>query len=177
MSKYVKDLITKDLRQRLSGVADALVVDVIGMENNKTVELRQRLRQQQINLLVVKNSLVRRATEGTSLAPAFDGVEGTLALLWGGDEVIALAKEVIRLAEKDGFAPFKAKGGVMDGQPLSAAQVQEISKWPSRDELLSLVAGQIVGVASELASQITGPAQQIASQIEKLIEMKEGAGG
>ena len=72
MSKFVKDLITKDLRNRLDGVDDALLVDVIGLENNKNVALRQRLRKKNIHLLVVKNSLARRATEGTRLAPAFD---------------------------------------------------------------------------------------------------------
>ena len=76
MSKYVKDLITNDLRNRLDGVDDALLVDVIGMKNDKNVALRQRLRQKNIHLLVVKNSLARRATEGTRLAPAFEGVDG-----------------------------------------------------------------------------------------------------
>ena len=65
MSKFVKDLITKDLRNRLDGVDDALLVDVIGLKNDKNVALRQRLRKKNIQLLVVKNSLARRATEGT----------------------------------------------------------------------------------------------------------------
>jgi ribosomal protein L10 len=177
MSKYVKDLITKDLQKRLDGVSDLLLVDVIGIENNKAVELRKRLRRKKINLLVVKNSLARRATEGTSLAPAFDSAEGRMALVWGGEDIISLAKEIIAIAEKKEFEPFATKGGVMDGQRLSAPQVKEVSRWPSRTELLSLVAGQIVGVASEFASQLTGPAQQLASQIEKLIEMKEKEGG
>jgi large subunit ribosomal protein L10 len=176
MSKLVKDMITKDLRNRLEGVEDALLVDVIGLENNKNVALRQRLRQKNIHLLVVKNSLARRATEGTRLAPAFETAEGTLAVVWGGEDIIALAKEIVKIAQHKDFEKFKPKGGVMDGQALGAEQVQAVSKWPSRPELLSLVAGQITGVASQLASQLTGPAQQLASQIEKLIEMKEKEG-
>jgi large subunit ribosomal protein L10 len=177
MSKFVKELITKDLRNRLQGVDDALLVDVIGLENNKNVALRQRLRKKNIQLLVVKNSLARRATEGTRLAPAFETAEGTLALVWGGEDIIALAKEIVTIASEKEFEKLTAKGGVMDGQALGAEQVAAVSKWPSRPELLSLVAGQITGVASQLASQITGPAQQLASQIEKLIEMKEKEGG
>jgi large subunit ribosomal protein L10 len=176
MSKYVKDLITSDLRQRLDGVGDMLLVDVIGMENNQNVLLRQTLRQKQIQLLVVKNSLARRATEGTTLATAFEGAQGTMAVVWGGEDIVSLAKEVMRLADQPDFAPFAPKGGVMDGQRLSADEVKQVSKWPSREELLSLVAGQLVGPASELASQLVAPAQQIASQIDKLIEMKEQAG-
>jgi len=173
MSKFVKDLITKDLRNRLEGVEDALLVDVIGLKNDKNVALRQRLRKKNIHLLVVKNSLARRATEGTRLERAFENAEGTMALVWGGEDIISLAKEVIQISEDKEYEPVKPKGGVMDGQPLAADQVKAVSKWPSRPELLSLVAGQITGVASEFASQLTGPAQQLASQIEKLIEMKE----
>lgn len=176
MSKYVKELITSDLRQRLDGVADMLLVDVIGMENNQNVILRQTLRQKQINLLVVKNSLARRATEGTALAPAFEGAEGTMAVVWGGDDIVSLAKEVMRLAEQPDFAPFAPRGGVMDGQRLSADDVKQVSKWPSREELLSIIAGQLIGVGSEIASQLVAPAQQIASQIDKLNETKEQAG-
>src|SRR5688500_1892317 len=119
MSKFVKDLITKDLRNRLEGVDDALLVDVIGLENNKNVALRQRLRRKNIHLLVVKNSLARRAAEGTRLAPAFESAQGTLALVWGGEDIIALAKEVVKISELKEFEPFTPKGGVMDGQPLA----------------------------------------------------------
>jgi large subunit ribosomal protein L10 len=122
MSKYVKDLITKDLQKRLDGVSDALVVDVIGLENNKAVELRKRLRQKKINLLVVKNSLARRATEGTSLAPAFEAAEGRLALVWGGEDIISLAKEIIAIVEKKEFEPSDAfvaalGAGAQAGEP------------------------------------------------------------
>ena len=65
--------------------------------------------------MVVKNSLARRATEGTPLAPAFEGVEGTLAIVWGADDIVSLAKEVVRLAEDKEFEGFAARGGVMDG--------------------------------------------------------------
>jgi large subunit ribosomal protein L10 len=167
MSKYVKDLITKDLRNRLQGVDDALLVDVIGLQNNKNVVLRQRLRQKNIHLLVVKNSLARRATEGTRLAPAFQSAEGTLALIWGGDDIISLAKEVVKIAEDKEFEKFEPKGGVIDGQPLAAEQVKEVSKWPTRQEQLSMLVGQILSPGARLASQVLGPGAKLASQIKK----------
>jgi large subunit ribosomal protein L10 len=167
MSKYVKDLITKDLRRRLDGVEDALLVDVIGLENNKNVVLRQRLRQKNIQLLVVKNSLARRATEGTRLAPAFESAEGTMALVWGGEDIIALAKEVVKIARDKEFERFVPKGGVMDGQPLGAEQVHAVSKWPSRQEQLSILVGQILSPGANLSSQLLGAGAKLASQIKK----------
>ena len=75
MSKYVKDLVSKHYAQRLDGVDDALVVNVIGLDANQSVVLRKELREKNIQLLVVKNSLAKRATEGTPLAPG-EGVTG-----------------------------------------------------------------------------------------------------
>lgn len=175
MSKFVKDLITKDLRNRLEGVDDALLVDVIGLENNKNVALRQRLRKQNIHLLVVKNSLARRATEGTKLAPAFESVGGTLALIWGGEDIIALAKEVIKISGEKDYEKFTPKGGVMDGQPLAADQVKVVSKWPSRQEQLSILSGQILSPGAQLSSQLLGAGAKLASQIKKKGEGDEAS--
>lgn len=175
MSKFVKELITKDLRNRLEGVEDALLVDVIGLENNKNVALRQRLRKKNINLLVVKNSLARRATEGTRLAPAFETTQGTMALIWGGEDIISLAKEVIQIVETKEFEKVQPKGGVMDGQPLAADQIKAVSKWPNRLEQLSILSGQILSVGSTLSGQLLSAGSSLASQIKKKSEEDQAA--
>ena len=167
MSKYLKDLMTSELKSRLDGVSDALVVNVIGMEANANVELRRALREKNMHLMVVKNSLARRATEGTTLAAAFEGATGTSAVVWGGEDVVSLAKEVVRLAKEDEYEPFAAKGGVMDGEKLSSDDVVAVSKWPSREEQLSLLMGQILGSGATLSAQLLGPGKQLASQVKQ----------
>ena len=97
MSKAVKDLVISGLSKRLEGVNDCVLVDVIGMEANNTCALRKRLRDKNISLTVVKNGLARRATEGTPLAPAFEQMEGSLAVCWGGEDFVDLVKEVTEL--------------------------------------------------------------------------------
>ena len=167
MSKYLKELMTSELKNRLEGVSDALVVNVIGMEANANVELRRALREKNMHLMVVKNSLARRATEGTALAAAFEGASGTSAVVWGGEDVVSLAKEVVRLAKEAEYEPFAAKGGVMDGERLSSEDVLAVSKWPSRDEQLSLLMGQILGPGATLSAQLLGPGKQLASQVKQ----------
>jgi large subunit ribosomal protein L10 len=173
MSKYVKDLITSEFKRRLDGVGDAMLVNVIGMPNEQNVALRRQLRQKNIQLMVVKNSLARRATEGTSLAPAFEGTQGTLAVLWGGEDTVSLAKEVVRIAALKEFAPFAPQGGVMDGQKLSPEEVAKVSKWPSRAEQLSILVGQILSPGASLSSQLLGPGKKLNSQIKKKSEGAE----
>ena len=167
MSKFVKDHLSRDLAERLKGVEDCVLADVIGMDANTTSALRKRLREKGIGMMVVKNSLARRATVDTKLAPAFEGIEGSHAVLWGGEDFVSLVKEVTELdKDSESFEVFEARGGSMDGEQLTPERVREISKWPNRTEQLSMLAGQILGPGSQLAAQLIGPGGALASQIK-----------
>ncbi|MDG2380548.1 MAG: 50S ribosomal protein L10 [Pirellulaceae bacterium] len=170
MSKRIKNLLADQFSQRLAGVDDALLVNVVGLDANQSVGLRRQLREKKIELMVVKNGLARRATEGTSLAPAMEGAQGSLAFVWGAEDFVSLVKEVNKLDEDDDFEAFKTRGGVMDGEQLTPERVKEISKWPNRAEQLSILSGQVCGPGSELAGAIVGPGGNIASQIKQKSE-------
>jgi large subunit ribosomal protein L10 len=173
MSKYVKDLLTDEIRRRLDGVDAVLLVSLVGVDAQRNFLLRRELRGKGIHLMVVKNSLARRATEGTALAAGFEGLAGMSAVVWGGKDVVSLAKEVVRLAQDKKFAPLAASGGVLDGARLSADEVQAVSKWPTREEQLSLLCGQILSPGRRLASQLIAAGGALASQIEKLSQEKD----
>lgn len=174
MSKFVKELITKELGSKLDSVEDVLLVDVIGMDANQSVELRKELREKGIGLMVVKKSLARRAKEGSPLAKSLDDMEGSLAVCWGCEDFVSLAKEVTRFNDdEENFPAFETRGGVMDGEQLTPERVKEISKWPSRTEQLSLLVGQILGPGSQLSAQLKGPGSKLASQIKQKSEGDE----
>lgn len=172
MSKTVKDLLAKDIASRLSDVENCIVANMIGLEANTAVQLRRRLREKDMNVMVVKNSMARRATEGTALSAAFEGLDGTAAVVWGGEDFVSLVKEVVELDKAPEYEAFSARGGVMDGEQLTPEKVKEISKWPSRTEQLSILSGQLTSPWTKLQSQMTGPAGMLASQVEK--KSKEG---
>ena len=167
MSKLVKDLMAQDIRNRLGGVENCVVANMIGLDSLQTYELRKRLREKKIHVLVIRNSMVHRATEGTALAPAFEGLSGTNAVVWGAEDFVSLVKEVAELDRSEQFQAFQARGGVMDGESLSAERVQEISKWPNRAEQLSILSGQLTAPWQMLQSQLTSPGGKLASQIQQ----------
>lgn len=167
MSKQVKELLTRDLSRRLTDVSDCVVANVVGLDAISTTALRRRLREKNIRLMVVKNSLARRATEGTSLAPAFEGLDGASAVVWGGEDFVSLVKEVVELDKDPVYERFEARGGVMDGERLDADKVRAISQWPSRFEQLSILSGQLTSPWTRLQSQLIGPGGKLASQIEE----------
>lgn len=175
MSKLVKDLITQHLKREIDGVDELLLVNVIGLSANRTTALRRQLREKNIRLLVVKNSLARRATEGTQLAVAFEGSQGSLAMVWGTADIVTLAREVVRLSRNKGFEQFKARGGLMGGAALKPQDVEEISRWPTREEQLSILAGQILSPGATLVGQLNSAAGALASQIKQKGEGEEPA--
>ena len=166
MSKFVKNLIVDQIKKELAEVQDCVLVNVIGLDAEESGKLRDRLHEKSIHIRVVKKSLAVRATEGTSLAPAFDGVGGSVAVCWGGNDFVSMVKELVDLdKDQDNFETFATCGGVLDGEALTPAAVAEISKWPTREEALSTLVGQLLGPGATLAAQLIGPGGTLAAQI------------
>lgn len=174
MSKYVKNLITDELKGRLDGVSDAIIANVIGMNSAKTFEIRKLFREKGVTMLVVKRSLAERATVDSTLNRLFEDKQGSVAVIWGCEDFVSLCKEITAVVRSNQFAKFELKGGVMDGETLSAEQVLAISKWPNRQEQISLLVGQILAPGANLSAQLLGSGAKLAGQIKKLVENKEG---
>ncbi len=176
MSKAIKDMLVDDLKHRLQTVGDVVVVSLGRLDAQKTTRLRHTLRKKQIHLQLVKNSLARRATAGTPLEPAMTDAAGMLALAWGGEDVVDLAKEIDRIAGDKEFEGFECRGGAMDGSRLAAADVQRVAKWPTRGEQLSILSGQINSLGALLSGQILSAGGALAGQIASRVEDLEKAG-
>ncbi len=175
MSKYVKNLLSTEIQGRLDGVQDAIVVDVIGMDSDSTFRIRKHLREKGIQMLVVKRSIANRATAETPLRVLFEEKQGSVAVVWGCEDFVSLAKEIAAVAKKeDEFPKFTLKGGVMDGESLSDDEVMAVSKWPNREEQIAMLVGQILGPGATLSAQLLGPGSQLAGQVKQMIEDKEG---
>jgi len=168
MSKFVKQLVTKEIAKRLDGVQYLMLVGLTGINANKTVDLRATLADKNINMMVVKNSMARRATEGTVLSAAFQGLTGPCAVCWGSSDVVSLAKELVKLTKDRTLQGFEIRGALLDEEFLETAQAIEVSKWPTREEQIAMVLGQILGVGAKLSGQFIAFGGKIASQIEKI---------
>jgi large subunit ribosomal protein L10 len=177
MSKLIKNMLVDDLKGRLQGVGEVIVVSLGRLDAQKTTQLRQALRKKRISLQLVKNSLARRAMLGTPLEPALEEAEGMLAIAWGGDDVVDLAKELDRLSGVKDFSGFECRGGALDGARLDAGDVKKVAKWPTRVEQLSILSGQISSLAGTLAGQIVSAGGTLAGQISQRADDLEKAGG
>ncbi|MDE0818782.1 MAG: 50S ribosomal protein L10, partial [Pirellulaceae bacterium] len=169
MSKFVKELITQQLTKDFDGVEECVLVDVVGLDVNETVILRAQLHEKNIRLRVIKKGMALRATAGTILATALEGVSGSVAVCWGGNDFVSLVKEIVAIdKDKENYEVFATRGGVMDGETLTPESLVEISTWPTREELLAAIVGQLLGPGQTLAGQLSGPGSTLASQLGEI---------
>jgi len=173
MSKFVKNLEIQNYRSRFGGADDLLFINVIGMTAQDTNNLRLTLRKKGIDLQVVQNTLARKILEEKGLGAAGDILAGPSAIVWGGEDIVALAREISDWAKK--IEKLTIKGGVVGGQPLDTKGVDALSKLPSRIELLGQLVALIMSPASNLAAALLGPGSVLASQVKTIAEPEEKA--
>ncbi|MCM3750152.1 50S ribosomal protein L10 [Paenibacillus pasadenensis] len=127
----------EEISSKLKASTTTVVADYRGLNVAQVTELRKQLREAGIEFQVLKNSLVRRASESADLAGLNEVLTGPTAIAFGGDDVVAPAKILNDFAKKNDA--LKLKGGVLEGQVVDAAQIKALAELPSRDGLLSML--------------------------------------
>jgi len=152
------------------------VIDYTGIDSKTTGGIRSDLRKKAVKMTVVRNALAAKALEGAGLKGAGSLLTGTNAVVYGGDSIVDVVKELVEQAKK--VEKLKIKGAVVDGQLLDSKAAAALAKLPNKKELQSMIVGQILGPGRKIAGQLKGPASKIAGQIktvEDKAKEKEGA--
>lgn len=173
MSKRVKDMLVNDIRTRLGGVSEFLVVDASKLDGVSANKMRLSLRKKSISTFAVRNSLAKKALPEKEVKALDPLLKGPTTLIWGGEDIVALSKEIAKWA-KD-LKAFEIRGGVAEGTSLSAQQVEQLSKSPGRLELIGQIVGLILSPGAQLAAAIAGPGGKIVGQVKSLAEKAEEA--
>lgn len=175
MSKVVKGMLTDAIRQQLGEARDLLVVDVSRIDAITTNEWRLAMQEREISVLTVRNTLARRALHEVGVTALDPFLAGPSTLVWGSEDIVALSREMTKWA-KD-ISALEIKGAAVEGTSLDAAGVEALSKSPSREELISQLAGMLLSPGSQLAGALLSPGAQLASQISKISEGDAAEGG
>jgi large subunit ribosomal protein L10 len=170
MSKPMKEMMMRDYQSRLEGLDDAMLISIRGVGAIDTTRLRTVLAGKNIKITVVRNNLARKAVEGTGLEPLSKLLTGPSALAYGGQSVVEVAREIVKLIES--MPNLELKGAVLDGQLYEGKDgVTELSKFPTREEAIGRIVTLIVSPARKLVAQIQGPGSALVG-IVKAIEEK-----
>jgi len=174
MSRPVKQLLRKELTKRMSGVTSMAAVDLTRVDAVTTTEIRKRLRQKDIRITVVKNSIARSAFKELGLDSACQLLEGPTALAYGVDSekvgVVTVVRELLEIAKET--PELTVRAALLDGEFFGPERVKELSSYPTREEAIGKVVACALGSAGRLVGAITGPGAKLCSLL-KAIEEKQ----
>jgi len=168
MSKTVKSMMMTSIQGALGDCREVLVLDASRLDAVAANRLRLDLRKKKITLLGVKNAVARRALSDIGLTGAADVLTGPCTLVYGGDDIVALSKEMTEWCEK--IKTIEIRGGAIGKTALKPADVESLSKSPGRRELLSQIAGLIKSPGGRLVGAITSVGGKIAGQVKTISE-------
>ena len=172
MSKPVKALIRDELARRLEGVTSLAIVGLTGVDAITATDIRKRLGEKEIRLLVVKNALARQAFKASGLDVACDLLDGPCALAYGGDNVVSTVRELLDI-KKEQAKTLVVKAAVMDGEAFGSDRIDALSKFPTRDEAIGKIVSCALAPGMKLAACILAPGSKIASLVKTIEESHE----
>lgn len=154
----LKQPIVAEISELLNGAASAVAVDYRGLTVAQDTELRKQLREAGVTYKVYKNTLIRRAAEGTDFAALDPHLEGPTAIAVSKDDATAPARVLAEFAKKADKLEIKA--GVVEGTYYDAKGMQAISSIPSREILLGRLFGSMKSPITNLARVLNQVAEK-----------------
>lgn len=145
----LKQPVIQEISENMKGAQSVVVVDYRGLTVAEDTQLRKTLREAGVTYKVYKNTLVRRAIEGTEFESLKDVLEGPNAFAISATDATAPARVIAKFAKT---APkLEIRAGVVEGSFYDEAGMKAIAEIPSRDELLSRLLGSLQSPVANLA--------------------------
>ena len=176
MHKEDKERLVSELTERLKSSQTLIVADYRGLTNAEIDALRGKLLEEGARFSVVKNTLTRRAAEAAgadALLALLDGPTAIAFLESGGDPA-AVAKALADTAKTTRVLAIK--GGLLEGRPMSAEEVDALAKLPPADIVRAQVLGAITAPLTTFVALLNAPLQDLVGLIDARIEQLQAEG-
>lgn len=173
MNRKEKAEVISDLGERVKGFQAVVLTNYRGLNVEQLSHLRQRLREEKISYHVVKNTLMKRASQGTDLEKLDAYFEGPTAMAISYGDPVQLVKILSEFVKTQ--PTLEIKVGLIQGKVASPEEVKALATMPPREVLFGQLLGGIQGPASQLGGvlynaiqQVLGVVQARANQLEKM---------
>ncbi|WP_050725963.1 50S ribosomal protein L10 [Vulgatibacter incomptus] len=173
MERAIKEQQIAELHGKMKDASIAIIAEFSGIDVATVTDIRKKCRESQVEYKVVKNTLAKRAAQGTSVEKIADGFKGPVVLILGADPVTP-AKVIAEFA-KGKEEKFKLKMAVVEGKKIDGKGIEALAKMPGINELRGMLVGMINAPASKLARLIATPGQQLARAVGARKEQLEKA--
>ncbi len=139
----------KKLAEQMKSAKVILLTDYRGINVADVTKLRTDLRNAKADYKVIKNNIIRRALEANGESGLNDLLEGPTALVMGEEDYLEPLKAIYSFSKDNDF--YKIKGGIIEGKVMGVEELITLAKLPSRQELLGMLAGALLGNISKVA--------------------------
>jgi large subunit ribosomal protein L10 len=174
-----KERLVAELAERLRTSETLIVADYRGLSMTEIDDVRTKLLAHGARFSVVKNTLTKRAAEQAGVDALAELLDGPTAIAFvGTGDMVGVAKTLSAKARETRVLTIK--GGILQGEPLSAEQVRELASLPAQDVLQGQVVAAIVGPVNAVVGLFTAPLRELVgvldARINQLQEEDVGAG-
>ena len=126
-----------------------LLAEYRGINVADVTKLRADLRKTSVEYKVIKNNIIKRALDTNGESGLDSLLEGPTAIIYGNEDYLEPAKIIYNFSKENEF--YKIKGGIIEGKVMTTEEIITLAKLPSRQELLGMLAGALLGNISKLA--------------------------
>jgi large subunit ribosomal protein L10 len=176
MQKSEKEQAVAELTERLRTAETLIVADYRGLTNAQIDGLRTKLMEHGARFSVVKNTLTRRAAEAAGADALLALLEGpsAIAFVESGGDPVAVAKALGDAARDTKILAIR--GGVLEGQSMSADDIESLAKLPPAEVLRAQLVGAIVSPLTTVVMLLAAPIRDIVGLIDARIEQLQAGG-
>lgn len=173
MNIQEKQQVVKDLHDKLSKSKIVILTDYKGLNVEAVTKLRSELRKDNVEYQVAKNTLLKRASEGTDAELLKDYFKGPSAIAFSLEEPVSPAKILSKFAEENDKLEIKI--GVLDGKLVDINGIKALSSLPSKEVLLSQVLSAMNGVPTSFVRVLSGVPRGLLNVLQAIRDQKESA--
>lgn len=171
MDRKEKEQVVAELHEKLKGFKLAVLTGYSGMDVARITSLRVALRKSGSDMQVVKNTLLRIASQGTDFSAMNEVVKGPLALILTEKDVVDTVKVLVEFAKKN--SELEIKAAMLDGKVLTREQVNAVALLPSREVLLARLLSVLVGVPTGLVNVLSAVPRGMVQVLDAYRAKKE----
>ena len=174
MAREQKEAFVNKFRARAEQAHAIYFTDFTGLNVKSMTTLRREIKRSGGEYLVAKNRLMKLALAETQIPDIAGHLTGPTGVVFGDADAVQAAKAIADFAKENEDRPaFKV--GVLDGSILDAADIARIARLPSKEVLLSEVAGALGAPLAALAGALESKIQEFAGLVEALCEEQKDA--
>ena len=144
-----KEKAVEELAAKIKEAKIFLLTDYRGISVEDVTTLRADLRKNDSEYKVIKNNITRRALDKCGYEGLDELLVGPTAVVMNNEDYLEAAKTIYNFSKDNDF--YKIKGGIIEGKVMSAEEIITLAKLPSKETLIGMLAGALLGNISKLA--------------------------